>query len=397
MPPTVANAQTGSARIASGYADGLACTPRTSPDPAVRPAWLPDAVRLYLDHTEAGVSLRALARQKGCAASTVMRQVRRYENRRDDPLVDEALASLGRAQVLRPSPCPEKDTAPMSAPLRAEGLAMDDATIAREALRILRRLAESGAVLAIAPDMDKAAVLRAFPDGRSARTCVLDRTVAQAFALKDWIVCKRPGRVATYEITGAGRAALKRMLDADDRRTGGMAETGTPFADQHREWDERCIDDAEGPRRVRCNLAESPVAVLGRRRDKDGRPFLDTELVAAAERLREDFELAQMGPRVAQNWDRFLTGGDRGGFRAEGGPAEGPRAARDRVANALRDLGPGLGDMVLRCCCYLEGLETTEKRLGWSARSGKIVLRIALQRLRRHYDESYGRSGPLIV
>jgi hypothetical protein len=51
---------------------------------------------------------------------------------------------------------------------------------------------------------------------------------------------------------------------------------------------------------------------------------------------------------------------------------------------------------VLRCCCFLEGLETAEQRMGWSARSGKIVLRIGLQRLRRHYDETYGRSGPLI-
>ena len=49
------------------------------------PAWLPDAVRLYLDHTEDGVSLRALARREGRHASTVMRQVRRYEARRDDP------------------------------------------------------------------------------------------------------------------------------------------------------------------------------------------------------------------------------------------------------------------------------------------------------------------------
>ncbi|MFD1809038.1 hypothetical protein ACFSHQ_15865 [Gemmobacter lanyuensis] len=29
------------------------------------PAWLPDAVRLYLDHTEEGLSLRELARRQG--------------------------------------------------------------------------------------------------------------------------------------------------------------------------------------------------------------------------------------------------------------------------------------------------------------------------------------------
>ena len=34
--------------------------------------------------------------------------------------------------------------------------------------------------------------------------------------------------------------------------------------------------------------------------------------------------------------------------------------------------------------------------MGWAARSGKIVLRIALIRLRRHYDDTYGRAGPLI-
>ena len=116
----------------------------------------------------------------------------------------------------------------------------------------------------------------------------------------------------------------------------------------------------------------------------------------AAERLREDFELAQMGPRVAQNWERFLTGGDRGGFQNDAGLAQGPRAARDRVAAALRDLGPGLGDVALRVCCFLEGIEAAEQRMGWAARSGKIVLRIALQRLRRHYDETYGKHGPLI-
>ncbi|MBD3765750.1 MAG: helix-turn-helix domain-containing protein [Rhodobacterales bacterium] len=366
---------------------------------ATRPAWLPEAVQLYLDHTESGLSLRELARRQGVAASTVLRQIRRTESRRDDPLVDEALARLARAAggPQRPDNAPGKDI-PMTAPIRQTPLPMNEAEIAREGARILRRLMEPGAVLAIAPDMDKAAVLREFPDGRTLRTAVVDRAVAQAFALKDWIACRQPGRVARYAITATGRAALRRMTpEGAASAAPGLAEAATPFADQHRDWGERVVDEPGGPRRMRFNLAESPVTALGRRRDKDGKPFLEPELVAAAERLREDFELAQMGPRVAQNWDRFLTAGaDRGAFRAAAGRAEGPRAARDRVAAALRDLGPGLGDVALRVCCYLEGVETAERRMGWAARSGKIVLRIALQRLRRHYDETYGRSGPLI-
>ncbi|MFN4159413.1 MAG: DUF6456 domain-containing protein [Gemmobacter sp.] len=357
------------------------------------PAWLPEALRHYLHHTEAGLSFRAIARAEGRAASTVMRQVRRFENRRDDPLWDEALAALSR----RPTPDPaRKDAPPMSAPIRSAQILMEEATLAAEARRVLRRLTEPGAVLAIAPDMDRAAVLRTLPDGQSVRTGILERAVAQAFVLRDWIACRKPGRIATYEITASGRAALKRMLDEDAHAAGGFAEGATPFADQHRTWGERVVAAPEGPRRMRYNLAESPVAVLGRRRDKDGKPFLEPELVAVAERLREDFELAQMGPRVAQNWERFLTGGDRGGFQPDAGRAEGPRNARDRVAVALRDLGPGLGDVALRCCCFLEGLEVAEKRMGWAARSGKIVLRIALIRLKRHYDEAYGRSGPMI-
>jgi hypothetical protein len=360
------------------------------------PGWLPDIVRLYLDHAHEGIPLREIARREGVHASTILRQVRRFETRRDDPLVDAALETLVRAPGPGDWHADDKEPAPMSAPLRSDTLLADSATIDREARRVLRRLAEQGAVLAIAPDMEKAAVLRTTPEGRTIRTAVLDRSVAQAFALKDWISCSKPGRVASYDLTTAGRAALRRMLAEDGAQ--GLAEAPTPFGDQHRDWAERIVpgDDDSEPRRLRYNLAESPVAALGRRRDKDGQPFLTPDLVAAAERLREDFELAQMGPRVAQNWDRFLTAGTRGDFSGGHQPAQGPRAARERVAAALRDLGPGLGDMALRCCCYLEGLETAEKRLGWSARSGKIVLRIALQRLRRHYDETYGGASPLI-
>ena len=360
------------------------------------PDWLPEAVRLYLHHTDQGLSLRALARREGRHASTVMRQVRRYEHRRDDPLMDEALSALSRGAERSADPLSDlsctKET-PMSAPLRPKTLEIDEATLLREGRRVLRRLAEPGAVLAIAPDMEKAVVMREFPDGRTARTGVMDRVVAQAFALKDWIVCRKTGRVTSYELTATGRLALKRMMDSEAQA--GLAEAATPFGNQHRDWADRDVATDDGPRKLRYNLAESPVATLGRRRDKDGKPFLDADLVQAAERLREDFEAAQMGPRITQNWDRFLTAGDRGGYRPDAGGG-GSAAARDRVAVALRDLGPGLGDVVLRVCCFLEGIEAAERRMGWAARSGKIVLRIALMRLRRHYDDTYGRSGPLI-
>jgi len=59
-------------------------------------------------------------------------------------------------------------------------------------------------------------------------------------------------------------------------------------------------------------------------------------------------------------------------------------------------LGPGLGDVVLRVCCQLEGLEVVEKRMGWAARSGKIVLRIGLQRLARHFELYGGPGGGLV-
>jgi transposase-like protein len=370
------------------------------------PEWLPGQVRLYLSHTEDGVSIRSLARKVGLNASTVMRQVRRFEMRRDDPLMDEALSCLSRGSLPETLPAPDpdrKDASTMTAPIRAVSQMTDEATLMREGRRILRRLAEPGAVMAIAADMEKAVVMREFADGRSTRTGIVERAVAQAFTLKDWIQCRKPGRVSTYEITSAGRSALRRMIEDEDQRRQdgmagghGMAEAGGVFAGQHRVWGERQVMDDDGPRRLRYNLAESPVSVLGRRRDKDGKPFLESPLIEAAERLREDFELGQMGPRVAQNWEKFLTGGDRGSFRPDGGAGEGPGQARNRVAAALRDLGPGLGDVALRVCCFLEGIEAAERRMGWAARSGKIVLRIALMRLRRHYDETYGRHGPLI-
>lgn len=359
------------------------------------PDWIPHAVRLYLDHTGEGVSLREIARREGKAASTILRQVRRYEMRRDDPLVDEVLVALteGQGGALNPDP---EDAAAMTAQIRPSALLLDEATIAREARRVLRRLAEPGAMMALAVDMENAVVLRQGVDGHVVQTAVVGRQVAQAFALKEWIACRKAGRVATYEMTATGRAALKRLIDEEDRARlrSSRAEAPAGFSapgQAGRAPSTPEPDEDSARRRIRYGAIESPVQVLARRRDRAGTAFLSPDLVAAAERLREDYELAQMG-RAGRAWDPLGTSAPG----TDPTLSPGQRAARDRVALALRDLGAGLGDVALRVCCQLEGLEVAERRMGWAARSGKIVLRIALQRLRRHYEETYGKAGPLI-
>ena len=354
------------------------------------PGWIPEVAVTYLAHTSAGMPIRALARAKGCHASTVLRQVRRVEAWRDDPLVDEALESLARAHDPRSvRSAVSKEEPSMPTPVQ-KAAGTTDPRVEREARRILRRLCEKGAFLAVAPTMEKAVVLREVVPGRQNRIAVVDRDVAHAFALQEWIGCERAGKIACYTITAVGRAALKRLLT--DERAGraaaeGFAEAPSAFQEQHRFFAERTVlaEDGSGERRLRFNLAESPLSVLGRKRDKDGAAYLTADLIEAGERLREDFELAQMGPRVAQNWERFLTAGGVRGVTGGRGPAEGPNDARVRVAKAMEALGPGLSDIVFRICCFLEGLETAEKRLGWSARSGKVVLKIALERLAGHY------------
>ena len=268
------------------------------------PEWVPVAVRRYLAHVESGRSIRALARDAGCHASTILRQVRRYETRRDEPLIDMALRRLEQSNGslgIRDTKTKDCQLMDMSKPQSPPALPEEE-EIRVEAPRILRRLNEAGACLAIAAEMDKAVVVRDAADGRSIRTAVLDRTLAEALALKDWISVSSEGRITRYQITAAGRMALKRFMAEDEALRVGLGEGVDPYSEQHKDRAKRNVSENKNKRRgIRYNAAESPLTALSRRRDKDGNPFLSLELVAAGERLREDFELAQLGPRVTQN------------------------------------------------------------------------------------------------
>ena len=52
---------------------------------------------IYTRHVEEGVTIRALAREFGTHPSTILRQVRRVEAKRDDPLYDMAVDGITKA------------------------------------------------------------------------------------------------------------------------------------------------------------------------------------------------------------------------------------------------------------------------------------------------------------
>ncbi len=354
---------------------------RAGKDAAEVPGWVPRSVQNYIDHTEMGVPIRALARKQGCHASTILRQIRKVETLRDDPLVDGVIKTLG-GTAPTPSKLSIKET--KDAAHFGQPNVPDLEQLNSEGTRVLRRMCETGAVLAVAADMEKGVIVREGHEGRNTRTGVVDRAIAEAMALKGWIAVTGNGRITRYHITACGRNALAEMMAREESAHAVGATdpvTGT-------------LQDI--PRRIRYGLAESPLAALARRRDREGERFLSDDLVHAGERLREDFELAQMEPEVAKSWESFLEGLRKNEIPAPSGGTPGARQAHARAIAALSDLGAGLSDVTLRCCCFLEGLETAEKTLGWSARSGKIVLRIALMRLKQHYLENADPKGAMI-
>jgi hypothetical protein len=133
---------------------------------------------------------------------------------------------------------------------------------------------------------------------------------------------------------------------------------------------------------VRRNLGESPIAWLARRRDRDGQPWLTPIEAAAGERLREEFESLGTQGRMTMRWDVTpRVDGGRPGLA----PAERDVAARERIAKALAAVGPGLREILERVCLLGSALEAAEQSLKLPRRAGKTVLKLALQRLARHY------------
>ncbi|WP_226698916.1 DUF6456 domain-containing protein [Qipengyuania gaetbuli] len=129
-------------------------------------------------------------------------------------------------------------------------------------------------------------------------------------------------------------------------------------------------------RTVTVNLAESPLSWL------HARGHLDDRLFQAGERLRLDYERAQLSPGVTMRWDPVRVDGGGGDGMT---PTERQIAAKARFDGAMAEAGSGLSDVLWRVVCGCESLPEAEKGLGWPARSGKLVLKLALDRVADFY------------
>jgi hypothetical protein len=132
----------------------------------------------------------------------------------------------------------------------------------------------------------------------------------------------------------------------------------------------------KGRRSVTVNLAESPLSWL------HARGHLSDVQFAAGEALRRDWERAQLSPGVTMRWDpvRVQGGSDRVLHATER-----QLAARQRFDGAVAAAGPGLADVLWRVVCAGETLPDAERALAWPVRSGKLVLKLALDRVAGFY------------
>jgi hypothetical protein len=136
--------------------------------------------------------------------------------------------------------------------------------------------------------------------------------------------------------------------------------------------------DGIARRRVTVNRAESPLAWL------HGRQLISDRQFGAGEQLRRDYELAHLSPRVTMRWDAAPNGARRGGA-ATMDVTDRQIAAKARFHAAVDHLGAGLQDIAWRIICAGEGMSAAERGLNWPARSGRLVLGLALDRLADHY------------
>jgi hypothetical protein len=230
----------------------------------------------------------------------------------------------------------------------------------REGRRVLRRLTERR--LFLAPEAGAQFALAG--SKRAGRTMRVSAVIVSEFCERGWVT-PRGTTPETFAISDAGADWLARSGAPD------------PFGAARQELSPYRMMMPDGMRDVTINELESPIVRLRMH------GHLTPVQFEAGERLRQDFTLAGLMPRLCADLTAPISNSARG---AKSAPmTEKLIAARQRFRLAMASVGPGLSDLLFDVCCHLKGLEIVEATNAWPVRSAKVVLQIALDRLAAHY------------
>lgn len=237
--------------------------------------------------------------------------------------------------------------------------------VLQEARRVFRKLADSKARLVRARENWTVVQRGASASGR----LKVSARLVEVFRERGWLEPEGESLVLSV----AGRNWTLAEVAGLDR-----------FTVQHQRLGICSVRDDDGVERVAIvNEAESPLAWFR------SRAVIDDHQFEAGERLRRDYTLAQLQPRLCVDLSTPMVLASRvpGGADIH----DTVMAAKQRFNAALTAVGPGLSDLLFDICCALKGLESVEKEKSWPRRSGKVVLGLALDRLAAHYGV---RSAP---
>ncbi|MEL7048392.1 MAG: DUF6456 domain-containing protein, partial [Pseudomonadota bacterium] len=210
-----------------------------------------------------------------------------------------------------------------------------------------------------------------------------------------WVTPSECGR--GLRLSEGGRRHLKRLMSRgggnDDNvaqtvSTMGQVRSQTNAASRSGTVRQAAIGSADGSRKPQLVGAGDDCSLrrLQRLRQPNGQPLLSAGEYSAGERLHADFVAGQMDAKTTMSWGPTSGTAGKGSWHDhEMSVGERALAARERVRHALRAVGPDFSGALFDVCCLDVGITDVEARYDWPRRSGKVVMRLALRALGRHY------------
>lgn len=208
-----------------------------------------------------------------------------------------------------------------------------------------------------------------------------------------YLVANARGRLV---LSATGREQVRRLRIA--MASTEAVTTGRPMPQEPGNHATASAAPCQSQRDAIAAQAQSPIAWLRLRKNKDGSPLISDAEFAAGERLRIDFLKAVEAPQMTSHWGERTGGGhDRSAHHsAFVDRIDRAVAAQQRLQCALETLDPQIAELIVDVCCYGMGLEQVERAHQLPKRSSKVTLGIGLRALASHYGLASTQPRPRV-